>query len=501
MLSFQLIQIWYNFNMKVYQTYQVRELDRIAIQEFGISGYSLMQRAGKAALDVLLEHWSKAQSFIVVCGKGNNAGDGYVIARLLHSQKFIVKILYVYEPKDLIGDALIAAQECIKNEIDIRPFSPKELLQADVIIDALLGTGIKGEVQGEFKLAIEAINSSKIDVLAIDIPSGLNADTGNPLGAAIKASLTITFVGLKQGLFTGKAKDFCGEIIFSNLDLPEEVFNRVTSTVEVLTLNKLQKQLPRRKRSANKGAYGHVLVIGGDYGMVGAARMAGIASARVGAGLVTVATRPEHIVAVSGACPELMCYGINNAEDLSKLIERATVIIIGPGLGKSLWSKELWQTAIVSRKPKIIDADGLNFLAITPRKDENWILTPHPGEAGRLLNCSAIDIQHDRFSAISKIQKSYHGVCVLKGSGSLVLGENNRIGICTFGNPGMASGGMGDILSGVIGGLLAQGLSLEIAAKLGVMIHAKAGDSAALEYGERGLLATDLLFFLQKLVN
>lgn len=488
-------------DIKLYEINQVRALDRIAIQEFGIAGYTLMQKAGKAASDVLLEHWSKAKDIVIVCGKGNNAGDGYVIARLLHAKKLKIKVLYLCDPEKLTGDALIAAQACIKSGVDIKPFLPRDLSQADVIVDALLGTGLKGEVDGEFKLAIEAINSSKIAVLAVDIPSGLNADTGNPLGVAIKANLTITFVGRKQGLFTGRAKDFCGEIIFSNLDLPEEIYQRIAATAEILALNELKKHLPRRKRTANKGAYGHVLVIGGDYGMAGAVRMAGEAAAKVGAGLTTVATRPEHVVAVSGICPELMCYGINNAEDLSKLIERATVIVIGPGLGNSSWSKELWQTAIISKKPKVVDADGLNLLAASYGKDENWILTPHPGEAGRLLNCSAAEIQHDRFSAIKKIQKNYNGVCVLKGAGSLILGNNNKIGVCTLGNPGMASGGMGDILSGIIGGLLAQGLSLEIAACFGVMIHAQAGDFAALEHGERGLLATDLLAYLQKLVN
>jgi ADP-dependent NAD(P)H-hydrate dehydratase / NAD(P)H-hydrate epimerase len=488
-------------NMQLYQTNQVRELDRIAIQEFDIPGYTLMQKAGKAALLALLKHWPKAKRIVVVCGKGNNAGDGYVIARLAHAKQLKVTVLYLCEPQKLNGDALIAAAECSKKKISIKPFSPKELSEADVIVDALLGTGAVGEIQGDFKLAIEAINSSKKDVLAVDIPSGLNADTGNPLGIAIKANITVTFVGCKQGLFTGHAQNYCGEIIFSNLDLPEKVYQNTIAGAEILSLPELKKHLPPRKKTANKGAYGHVLLIGGDYGMAGAIRMASEACARVGSGLTTVVTRPEHVSIVSAARPELMCYGVNDTEILPKLIERATVIVIGPGLGNSSWSKKLWENAIISSKPKVIDADALNLLARAPSKDENWVLTPHPGEAARLLNSKAVEIQYDRFAAIRKITKNYGGTCVLKGSGSMILAASSKIGICTFGNPGMASGGMGDILSGIIGGLLAQHLSLETAARLGVIIHARAGDLAAADHGERGLLAMDLLNYLGELIN
>jgi ADP-dependent NAD(P)H-hydrate dehydratase / NAD(P)H-hydrate epimerase len=487
--------------MQLYQTNQVRELDQIAIQEFGISGYTLMQRAGKAALDALRKRWPKAQRLTVVCGKGNNSGDGYVIARLAQAEKLSVKVLYLCEPKQLSGEALIAAQDCIKSGVLVKPYEVKELIPTDVIVDALLGIGLQGEVQGEFKAVIEAINACQINVLAVDIPSGLDADTGNPLGTAIKADLTVTFVGGKPGLFTGQARDYCGEIIFSDLNIPKAVYERVKSIAEILGLEALKKYLPQRKKTANKGAYGHVLVIGGDYGMPGAVHMAGIASAKVGAGLTTVATRPEHVAAVSGACPELMCYGVNHANDLQKLIDRATVLVLGPGLGSSLWSKELWQFAIIQAKPKVIDADALNLLSINGSKNTDWILTPHPGEAARLLHCQTMEVQADRFAAIRKLQGIYGGNCILKGAGSLVLGDSGKIGLCTFGNPGMASGGMGDILSGIIGGFLAQGLSLEIAGRLGVLVHAKAADLAAANQGERGLLATDLLNYLRELVN
>jgi len=235
--------------------------------------------------------------------------------------------------------------------------------------------------------------------------------------------------------------------------------------------------------------------------MAGAARMAGEAAARTGSGLTTVATRPEHITAVSGMRPELMCYGITKSKQIRELLKRATVLVIGPGLGRSSWSKDLWQAVLKTDLPKVIDADGLNLLVENPTKNNNWILTPHPGEAARLLNCTSSEIQNDRFTAVRAVQEKYGGVCILKGAGTLILDESGTISICTAGNPGMASGGMGDVLSGIIGGLIAQKLPLEEAAKMGVQLHSEAADLAAKQDGERGLLATDLLPYLRDLIN
>jgi len=486
---------------KLYRTDQVRELDRIAIQDFGIPGYTLMQQAGQAAFSALQKRWPKANRVLIMCGSGNNAGDGYEIARLAQQKGLQVTVLYVSDPNHLTGDASVAFKNAQKNGVAIKLFNIKEQLQADVIVDALLGTGLQGEVRNEYKIAIQAINGSDIPVLAVDVPSGLNANNGNVLGAAVQADLTVTFVGCKRGFFTGQAPHYCGEVLYDDLDVPKEVFDRVKSNVEKLDLDELKQCLPPRSRIAHKGDFGHVLVIGGDYGMAGAARMAGEAAARSGSGLTTVATRPEHIIAISGMCPELMCYGIKIAKDIEPLIEKATVLVIGPGLGKSAWSKNLYQAALKTDKPKVIDADGLNLLVENPSKSKNWILTPHPGEAARLLDCTSIDIQNDRFAAIRALYEKYTGACILKGPGTLVLGESGKIGVCTAGNPGMASGGMGDVLSGIVGGLLAQNLSLENAARMGVLLHSEAADFAAQEKGERGLLATDLLLYLRKLIN
>lgn len=272
--------------------------------------------------------------------------------------------------------------------------------------------------------------------------------------------------------------------------------------LHTLNLASLLPLLPSRKRDAHKGDFGHTLIVGGDHGMAGAVRLAAEACARTGSGLTSVATRPEHINIVCSARPEIMCHGIRDVKELDHLLHRATIIILGTGLGQSGWSQELFDYLIKqSFQPKIVDADGLNLLAKQPRHREDWILTPHVGEAARLLQSSPEQIQKNRYNAIKEIQKRYGGVVVLKGRGSLVTQKQNDPSICHAGNPGMASGGMGDVLSGVIGALAAQGLSLQEAAALGVSLHATAGDNAAKEYGERGLLALDLIPFIRALLK
>lgn len=272
--------------------------------------------------------------------------------------------------------------------------------------------------------------------------------------------------------------------------------------MEQLELKQFAQFLQPRAREANKGNFGHVLIVGGDYGFSGAARMAGEAALRVGAGLVSVATRPEHALVLNIARPELMCHGLKTSNDIEPLLAKAHTIVVGPGIGRSAWAQKLLYLVLKSDKNVVVvDADGLNLLAEKPTKKENWILTPHPGEAARLLKKTVQDVQADRLSALKELQQQFGGVCVLKGAGSLVLGPEGIPVICKAGNPGMASGGTGDILSGAIGGLLAQGLSLLEAAKLGVLIHAMAGDLAAKQGGERGMVAMDLMPYLRQLVN
>ncbi|MBL4744403.1 MAG: NAD(P)H-hydrate dehydratase [Cycloclasticus sp.] len=268
---------------------------------------------------------------------------------------------------------------------------------------------------------------------------------------------------------------------------------------KILSFKKVKACLPARKKDAHKGDAGHTLLIGGDAGFSGAIRLASEAALRVGSGLVSVATRAEHAASITIARPELMCHGVSGRLDIKQLAKRCQVIAVGPGLGQSAWSNQLFEAALETNLPTVIDADALNLLSQQPRKNNHWVLTPHVGEAARLLNCTTAEIQQDRASAAEQLQEQYGGVVVLKGAGSLVF-DGEEMFICNAGNPGMASGGMGDVLTGVIAGLIAQGLTLFEAAKLGVLVHAMAADYAA-KQGERGLLASDLMAPLRELVN
>ncbi|MFW0084023.1 MAG: NAD(P)H-hydrate dehydratase [Coxiella endosymbiont of Haemaphysalis qinghaiensis] len=485
----------------LYQNQKIRELERLAA-ESGIGAYELMLRSGKAAFKSLIKRWSTIKEITVCCGKGNNGGDGLVVARLAHKHGFKVTVYSLIPPADYSGPAAQAVKACEKQGLSIQPFPIPPSFKGNLIVDALLGSGLQGEIKSPYSEIITAINEAKQSVLAIDVPSGINVDTGEVKAMAVKADLTITFIGLKQGLYTARAPAYCGEVVLASLDLPNLLFSRIKTHTKLLDWSQVRPLLPpRRERDVHKGNYGHVLVIGGDYGMGGAVRMAAEAAARVGAGLVTVATRPEHVPIVSGSRPELMCYQVAEVNDLEGLLKSATVIVIGPGLGKSDWAKALLNKVLVTKIPKVLDADSLNLLAESPVQREDWILTPHPGEASRLMNVSCQEIQSDRFKAIRRLSRRYRGVVVLKGAGTLIKGGEEEISVCSGGNPGMASGGMGDILSGVIGGLLAQRLSLVAAAQGGVFIHSLAADRAAEEGGERGLLATDLFPHLRALVN
>lgn len=480
----------------LYRAAQVRELDRIAIEDFGIPGYDLMRKAGHAVFQCIQTKWTAARALRVYCGSGNNAGDGFVIARLGLDAGWNVRAIGVGDPAKLRGDALRAYQDYLQAGGLLEPWSAEPAQQDAVIVDALLGTGLDREVSGNYADAIAAINRAGLPVVAVDMPSGLNADTGNAMGHAVKADCTVTFIGLKQGLFTGQAAEHVGDIIFDDLAVPDRVFQNIAAHAELIC----HKPMPPRPRCAHKGDMGHVLVVGGDLGFSGAARMAGEAALRIGAGLVTVATRKAHAGLLNLHRPELMCHGVESADELLPLLDKADVLALGPGLGQGAWGKALFEAVLALEKPLVLDADGLNLLAEAPVSKAHWILTPHPGEAGRLLHNGTASVQADRFAAVAALRAQYGGVAVLKGAGSLVASAA-RIGVATPGNPGMASGGMGDVLTGVIAGLLAQGLPSIDAAEQGVYLHGRAADLAAAQAGERGLLATDLFPFLRQLVN
>lgn len=486
----------------IYQTAQIRELEKLAEERFGISGEVLMQRAGKAALECLVRHWPKARKIAVICGTGNNGGDGYVVARLARERGLTVTVWQLGELRKQKEAAQRAYEACKKAKVIIQ-LSPEEfnLSDVDVVVDAISGLGLHGEMRPETRQAIDVISRANVPVLAIDLPSGVDADNGKVWGAAVRASVTVTFIGLKLGLMTGRGIGYAGQVFCHDLQLPTELFSLVTPVAEKLQHPALNAHLRPRPRDLYKNEAGHVLLIGGDLGYTGAIRLAAEGALRVGAGLVSVATRPEHAQTLNIIYPEIMCHGVANAADLKPLLEKAKVVVIGPGLGQSDWAKSILVEVLKHDLPLVIDADGLNVLARHPGKHENWILTPHAGEAARLLQQSTEDVVADRLKAVQELQKKYGGVCVLKGAGTLVQTANLIAGLCPYGNPGMASGGMGDVLGGVIGGLVGQGLSLDIAAKLGVCVHALAGDEAAKAGGERGTIASDLMPYLRKLVN
>ena len=479
----------------LYTAQQTRALDHCAIDEHGVPGGILMARAAAACYHWMLGQWPHPECVQVVCGTGNNGGDGYLVADLAHKRGLSVTVLQLGDPEKITGDALLARQQALANGVNVQPFSNGAIVPAGVIVDALLGTGLGGDVRGPYIEAIQAINASGMPVLAVDIPSGLCADSGRVLGAAVRADITVTFIGLKRGLFSGQAPDYTGSVQFTDLAVPAQIYRQVPPQSRLLELEPMLARLPGRPAHAHKGLFGNVLIVGGDYGFAGAPAMAAEAALRCGAGLVQVATRPEHVAAIIARTPEAMARGVESSAEMEPMLSAADVIVVGPGLGQGPWSEGLLRLVWACGKPLIVDADALNLLAagrgIEAGKRDNWILTPHPGEAARLLGCSTAEVQQDRFAAVAQLQQSYGGVALLKGNGSLIAGGNETL-LCPYGNPGMASGGMGDVLSGVIGALLAQHLNPLEATALGVCLHGASADLAAGE-GERGLLATDLI--------
>jgi ADP-dependent NAD(P)H-hydrate dehydratase / NAD(P)H-hydrate epimerase len=496
-----------SFPQSLYTAAQTRELDRLAIEDAGIAGDVLMTRAGEAAFGLLRRTWPAARQVAIVCGAGNNGGDGYVLA-LLAAHAGLHPMLYASAPPaSLQGDALLMAERAQAEGVEVvdlsEQFALPDFQDADVVVDALLGTGLRGPVRASLETLVESINRSGKPVLSLDIPSGLNADSGTASGVVIRADHTITFIGVKRGLLTGDGPALTGELHFDDLQVPSAVFDLLPKDCLRPLLADLHVLLGRRSRTAHKGQCGHVLVVGGDYGYAGAALLAAQAAARCGAGLVSLATRKEHCLPAVVSQPEIMARGVDTAADLERLLERASVVVIGPGLGQSPWGRMLLSVVMASGLPRVIDADALNMMATRKPLPTTavQVMTPHPGEAGRLLALATGAVQQDRFAAVRSLQKSYGGSVLLKGAGTLVATEGLPLALNTSGNPGMASGGMGDVLSGIVGALLAQGLSSHDAARYGALVHGLAGDVAVQADGERGLLASDLLLPLRRLLN
>ena len=489
--------------LDLYTAAQARALDQLAAKNWGLPSLTLMERAGAAAVQRLTRRYPGARNLLVVCGGGNNGGDGYVAARLALEKGLAARVAAVADPERLQGDAAHCARRFAEAGPGLieKTLSPAAFDSADLIVDALFGTGLSRAPQGAFLDAIGMINDAAAPALALDLPSGLCADTGNPLGAAVKADATLSFIVLKRGLFTGAGPEFCGEVLFDDLGAPAELYKEVKAGAVLIDPVAVSQRLPRRPRHAHKGDCGHALIIGGERGYLGAAVLAGSAAARAGAGLVTVATRPEHAAQLALFRPELMTVALNAPQDLRAPLRRADVVALGPGLGQWDWGSGLFAQALETPLPMVVDADALNLLAADPQRRQNWVLTPHPGEAARLLGTSVQALQADRFAAVAVVREKFGGTALLKGAGSLVLEAQGPIQVNRSGNPGMATGGMGDVLTGLIAGLMAQGMAPGAAAVAGVCLHGQAADACAAANGPRGLLAGDLLAALPSLLN
>ena len=485
----------------IYTADQVRGLDRLAIEEFGIPSYALMCRAAEAAVAALRQHWPAAQSLAVYCGAGNNAGDGYVVARLAGDLGLQARVIAVVPPDRLSGDAARAWNDYRDQGASVEPFDANRLPDEDVLVDALLGNGLDRELGGDFLAAVATMEAARQPVLSLDIPTGLHTDTGLPMGAAVHADLTVTFVGLKLGLFVGEGANYRGALEFAGLGIPPAAHAMVEPPMERLTGASVKAILPPRPRTAHKGDAGNLLLVGGGPGMSGAIRLAAEAALRSGAGLVRVATHPDSVGPVMAGRAEVMCVAIEDARELEPWLQAADGVVLGPGLGQSAWARAVFQQVLAGELPLVLDADGLNLLAEEGRARGNWILTPHPGEAARLLGTSSREIQANRAGAVARIADRFQGVAVLKGAGTLVAAPGDTsIGLCDRGNPGMATAGMGDVLAGILGGLLVQSPDLIAVARAGVRVHAVCGDAAA-QGGERGLLAGDLMAHIRRAVN
>lgn len=482
----------------------IRREESRAAHESGLTLWALMQRAGEAAFQVARQCYPSARRWRVLAGHGNNGGDGYVVASLALAAGIDVDVVACASDKPLPDEARRARQRWLEQGGRVQDVNAQDADRPwpegiDLIVDGLLGTGLSAVPRAPYSVLMTQANAHPAPIVSLDIPSGLHAETGTCVGVAICAAQTVTFIALKPGLLTGRAREQVGKLHYHSLGL-QTWLNDQTAPIRRLTAAQLVEWLFPRSAGQHKGDNGRLLVVGGNAGFGGAVLMAAEAALRSGAGLVRVLTHKQYQSAFLMARPELMVQELTT-DTLRQGLEWADIIVVGPGLGQDEWAKKAVRLAENCNKPMLWDADALNLLAINPHKRQNRVLTPHPGEAARLLNCRVSDIESDRLLAATRLAKRYGGVVVLKGAGTVIVSERGEIAIADVGNPGMATGGMGDVLSGIVGGLLAQKLSLYDAACAGCVVHGSAADWLAARRGTRGMLATDLLPVLFRYVN
>lgn len=509
--------------MKAILASEMRELDRRAIDEFGVPGDVLMERAGRGVAEVVHDCICAADlkdAYVqLFAGRGNNGGDAYVAARHLKTMGFSVEVFLAGEAAAVTGDAREHLMRMRSEGIALREFNTLEeweALQAtpeaagDVLVDALLGTGISGPARGPAVGAIEFINrfAYRGQVVAVDVPSGLNSDTGVAEGSVVKADLTVTMGMPKRGLVAPAALDVVGGLEVIDIGIPVELSKPLESPVELITPMDVAAIVPRRSRSDHKGTYGQVLIVGGAAGYSGAVAMAAMAALRSGVGLVSVLTPTSVSSIVAPQVPEAMVHGgaENDSGSLAPdALERSPLtldsfdaVLVGPGMTTHADTAAIVRQVLASAAPVVVlDADALNMAAASPGllsgSRKRTLLTPHPGEMARLLESTPAAVQQDRFGAALQAAERFGATVVLKGAGTIVAQKGAPLAVNLTGNPGMASGGMGDVLGGLMAGLAAQGLAPRDAAQAAVYLHGRAGDMAASFGSQAGMIATDVI--------
>lgn len=494
--------------MKIATREIVREIDRLTISKYGVPGLVLMENAGRATADVIIDNFSYADKVSIFAGSGNNGGDGFVIARHLISDGLDVDVYILSDPKKLSGDALVnykALKNIGGNIVELKN-NLRKYKQADIIVDAIFGTGLDREVTGFYKKVIDFINSQGVPTISVDLPSGLDANTGQPLGSAVLADVTVTFVLPKLGISIYPGVEYSGEIYVADITTPKFLEDEIP--YELLLSESVDYILPPRYEDTHKGTYGHLFIIAGSPGKSGAAALSAMGAQRSGTGLVTVGVpkslnpimEQKTTEAMTEPLPEtaLETLGADSIERVLEIIkERKTAVAIGPGISTTNETREFLYEIIRSCEvPMLIDADALTLVGDNPKilleAKAPIVLTPHPGEMSRLAEISTEEVQADRIGVSVEFSSKYNVYLVLKGARSIISTPQGEIFINTTGNAGMASGGSGDVLTGIIGGLLAQRLDPADACKLGVFIHGLAGDMLAEQNGEAGIIASDL---------
>jgi NAD(P)H-hydrate epimerase len=502
--------------MRVVTSHTMQEIDKRAIEEFGITGLQLMENAGICCSDVIIAEFGNNgnKRAVILAGKGNNGGDGFVIARLLSQQEWNVKLFILVERTLIGGDAAANLERLSPAMVrfwtqpgQLTAAQRAEIGQADVIVDAILGTGLRSDVTGIYQEAVDLINCSGRPVLAVDITSGIHGTTGRVLGDAVRADITVTFAFAKLGHVLYPGAEHTGRLIVADIGIPSQLMDTAPG-YEFLNPQGMGSILRRRDRQAHKGSFGHCLIIAGSTGKTGAASLCANSAVRAGSGLVTLAV-PEslhHILelktteAMTVPLPDSVSGHLASSAfpAIVKLLDNKDILAIGPGIDRRPGTVALVQTLVETVElPLVIDADGLNALAeditvLRRKKSATLILTPHPGEMARLLGTSIPDVDAIRISVAQEFARSYGIYLVLKGARTIIAGPSGIAAINGSGNPGMASGGMGDVLTGIITSLLGQGYSAWDACRLGVFIHGFAADMVAQEKGEIGINATDV---------